>query len=943
MARTPFRITDMRVIGALAPQTGDVTAPTIPQNVVATAVNAGRVDISWTASTDDFGVSGYQIFRNGSPLNTTALTSYTDSTCQPSTFYSYVIVAFDASGHNSAASNPGTATTPANAAPVWQSIPAQTLITGNSYLLQLTDYCTDADLDTLTFSIPVGTLPTGVTLSGTRLQGTPTVAGQTPTITVRAADAFHTIDTTIAFHVYTQDVTAPPVPTGLAATAISTSQINVSWNASVDAAGGADELVSGTQDYRIYRATDAVNFSLRTTQSATTYSDTGLSASTRYDYKVTARDVRLNESSQSSAANATTQSVTTSGAPFIIAIDAPSGPVNADWKKAAYLTIYMLNPGNFSDYGITNFVTIGGVNVGDYRCLELCKGKVGTFWNFYRLTVNVGALSGLTLGTAYPIAVTVGGVGPSNATSGSNYVTLDNDALTFTPNPGRMIYVDPVNGVNPSRGTVPTGANLAAGDGGYDFPVKDAQTYPDSSGAFGGAFTCPNSATSSPTATTNLPPGSHVVLRGGTYTNYLKASSFPNPWVCFWQITGNTPTGAANTGYVVMTGYPGAAGANASESPQFIGPVSSAATANGGGIFGADGARSVLANSFNSGGYSKNIVISNLKILPNTSSLAEDGGPINFQNVSNNWRVFNNECTWPCDIGDGHRRTGGIQVVGDSPRVMLNYIHDIFGTADQENHGIYNGEGGSGGTSIAVTNAVEAFNFIENITNASGVSVANGGSGIQFHNGSQNKPYTNCRVHHNVIDTTIKYGIDCVGGSRTIDIWCNLIVDVQQIPIYFGENAITLIRIENNTIVGCNNGNKFGYGGTGYAMITNNGGATPSNVIRLKNNVLYQRSDAPTWGGYVNDGSGSSISLDTNYFYDASGLRTSAAGTNGVYTNPLFADLANKDFHPGASSPLPNKAVASAIGFVQKDLLLLTMPQGSNTKVVVGALERAGG
>lgn len=307
--RFPIKVAVVRALGVLAPSSGDTIAPTVPTNVVATAINAGRVDVSWSPSTDAFGVTGYQVFRNGTPLTTTSGLSYSDTTCQPSTFYSYVIVAFDAAGNNSAASTAGTATTPANAAPVWQTIPAQTLIVGNAYLLTLTSYCTDADLDTLTFSVPSGTLPSGVVLSGNRLQGTPTTAGETPTITVRAADAFHQIDTTIAFHTYTADATAPPVPTGLAATVISSSRIDLTWTASTDAAGSANELVSGTQDYRLYRSTDGVTYSLRTTVTGPTYSDTGLSASTSYWYKIAARDVSLNESAQSTAVSATTSAV----------------------------------------------------------------------------------------------------------------------------------------------------------------------------------------------------------------------------------------------------------------------------------------------------------------------------------------------------------------------------------------------------------------------------------------------------------------------------------------------------------------------------------------------------------------------------------------------------------------------------------------------------------
>lgn len=308
-----------RVIGTLA-ASGDTQAPTQPQNLSATAINRQRVDLSWTASTDDFGVDGYQIFRNGSPLDIATSTTYSDTTVTASTTYTYVVVAFDAAGNSSIPSASDDATTPANASPTWQTIPAQTLIVGDSYSLNLNNFCTDADADTIQYSIISGTLPSGITLSGAIISGTPTTAGQTPTVGVRAFDGFANVDTTIAFATFTADTTAPPVPTGLGATAVSGSQINVAWNASTDASGGANHFVSGTQDYRVYRSTDQTNFSLRATVTATTYQDTGLGASTRYDYKVSARDVELNESAQSTAVNATT--LTSSVAPEL----------EADWQ-----------------------------------------------------------------------------------------------------------------------------------------------------------------------------------------------------------------------------------------------------------------------------------------------------------------------------------------------------------------------------------------------------------------------------------------------------------------------------------------------------------------------------------------------------------------------------------------------------------------------------------
>lgn len=111
-----------------------------------------------------------------------------------------------------------------------------------------------------------------------------------------------------AVNTVSPDITAPPVPTGLTATAVGASQINVSWNPSVDVAGFPGEDVSGTRDYLLYRSSDNVTYTLRTTTTGTSFSDTGLSGGVTYYYKVAARDMALNESAQSSAVSATTPS-----------------------------------------------------------------------------------------------------------------------------------------------------------------------------------------------------------------------------------------------------------------------------------------------------------------------------------------------------------------------------------------------------------------------------------------------------------------------------------------------------------------------------------------------------------------------------------------------------------------------------------------------------------
>ncbi len=182
--------------------TPDVVAPSVP-TVTATPVNGHQINLSWNASTDNVGTTGYKLYRNGTFVtNVTTGTSYGDTGLTDATTYSYTVAAYDAAGNTSAQSAPAAAATP--------------------------------------------------------------------------------------------DVTAPNVPTGLGATAVSSSQINLSWAAPTDNVG-----VTG---YKVYRSGI-----LLTTVTGTSYSNTGLTASTQYTYTVAAYDAANNLGAQSTSATATTQ------------------------------------------------------------------------------------------------------------------------------------------------------------------------------------------------------------------------------------------------------------------------------------------------------------------------------------------------------------------------------------------------------------------------------------------------------------------------------------------------------------------------------------------------------------------------------------------------------------------------------------------------------------
>jgi len=92
----------------------DVTPPSPPGSLTATATAANSIALSWEASADDMAVTGYQINRDGVPLTTVAAqTAYTDHTVAAATSFSYTVRARDAQGNWSDFSEPASATTPA--------------------------------------------------------------------------------------------------------------------------------------------------------------------------------------------------------------------------------------------------------------------------------------------------------------------------------------------------------------------------------------------------------------------------------------------------------------------------------------------------------------------------------------------------------------------------------------------------------------------------------------------------------------------------------------------------------------------------------------------------------------------------------------------------------------------------------------------------------------
>ena len=201
------------------------------------------------------------------------------------------------------------------------------------------------------------------------------------------------------------DLTVPNAPTNLNATAVSDSQINLSWTAPVNST--ADQVNGYMVEVRPFCAGSFIALVANTTSTSTTYSNTGLASSICYEYRVSAINP-VGTGNPSNLASATTWSVPS--APLSLTADATSSSkINLNWTAPS-------NP--------------GGTPVNGYK-IERRNGCTGSFASLVANTSNTNTAysdMGLVNGTCYEYRIFAHNmVGTS--------VTSNNAAATTLQNP----------------------------------------------------------------------------------------------------------------------------------------------------------------------------------------------------------------------------------------------------------------------------------------------------------------------------------------------------------------------------------------------------------------------------------------------------------------------------------------------------------------------------
>jgi chitodextrinase len=277
--------------------TNDTLPPSTPGNFSATAATSvARVDLGWSASTDNVAVNLYAVERcvgagcaSFTQIGTTTSTNYSDSTVTAATPYKYRVRAYDAANNYSASTSEIPVTTADTVPPG-----APGTLTANPVSASRIDLSWGAASDNVAVSLysiercqgaGCSNFAEIATTTGTAYSNTGLPEITTFNYRVRARDAaLNYGPPTTAVPATTRDGTAPQVPTGLTATAVSGTQINLTWTAPTD-----NVAVTG---YSVERCAGSgcSGFLEIATPANAGYNDMGLSNGTLYRYRVRARD-----------------------------------------------------------------------------------------------------------------------------------------------------------------------------------------------------------------------------------------------------------------------------------------------------------------------------------------------------------------------------------------------------------------------------------------------------------------------------------------------------------------------------------------------------------------------------------------------------------------------------------------------------------------------------
>ena len=399
----------------------DTTAPSTPTNLTASGTTQTTTNLSWTASTDNVGVTGYNVYQGSTQIGTATSTTYAVTGLTPATAYSFTVRAKDAANNLSPVSNTANittlsgSTTPTYCSSKGNSVSDEyigrvqlntinnasngnngytdftsistNLTKGTTYTITVTptwtgsvysegyavwiDYNQDGDFEDageLVWSNPSSTttpvsgsftVSTSATNGATRMRVSMKYNG-IPT----SCETFsygEVEDYTVNLATGSADTSAPTAPT-LSASGTTQTTTDLSWTASTDNVG-----VTG---YDVYRGTTLIG----STTTARTFAVTGLTSSTAYTFSVRAKDAAGNISASSNVVNITTLSNTVTYC--------NSQGNNTNDERIARVVYGTINNPSTGTAGYENFTSLStNVGRGTSQTITITPLWTGTIYN----------------------------------------------------------------------------------------------------------------------------------------------------------------------------------------------------------------------------------------------------------------------------------------------------------------------------------------------------------------------------------------------------------------------------------------------------------------------------------------------------------------------------------------------------------------------------------
>ncbi len=291
------------------------------------------IHVTWNASTDNIGVAGYAVFRNGTQVGTTITADYFDVNLSASASYSYAVLAYDAAGNRSAAVGPVVGMTFAPADPTPPSVPSSPSARAvSSSQISVSWQASTDNVAVAGYLVYRGPSATALSMYASATTNSyadthvrPSTAYYYAVLAYDAKGNKSALSATVS--AVTPQEPPPSIPANLAAQAASYAQVNLSWSPST-----SSTPVSG---YMIYRGASGAALTMLGTSATTSYADTRAVPSTTYYYAVAAYDMYGVQSAHSAGVSVTTPPAPPPSIPAGLTALAVSGSqVNLTWAAS---------------------------------------------------------------------------------------------------------------------------------------------------------------------------------------------------------------------------------------------------------------------------------------------------------------------------------------------------------------------------------------------------------------------------------------------------------------------------------------------------------------------------------------------------------------------------------------------------------------------------------